>query len=132
MDEKRHERMAAVYRKIRDRRADLKAEFKKEDDALKDQMEAIENAFMEEMDALGQTTVKTNEGTVFIKESMKANFADWDAALAWMKEHDDFGLLTQRPAINAVREHINEEGEPPPGVNIFRERSVQIRKPSKK
>lgn len=132
MDEKRHERMARVYRRIRDKRSEMKAAFDEQDKALKEQMEVIENTFMHEMDELGQTTIKTDEGTIFIKENLKANFADWAAALTWMKEHDDFGLLTQRPAINAVREHINEEGEPPPGVNIFRDRSVQIRKPSKK
>jgi len=132
MEEKRHARMAAVYRKIRDKRAELKASFNEQDDALKEQMESIENAFMEEMDELGQETIKTPEGTVFIKENLKANFADWSASLEWMKEHDDFGLLTHRPAVGAVREFINETGEPPPGVNIFRERTVQIRKPTTK
>lgn len=126
------EQMVRVYRRIRDKRSDLKDAFKQEDDVLKAKLEMIENALMAHFNATKTTTHKTDDGTAYISETTKASFSDWEAAIDWMKREDCFEYLTHSVAVKAVTDYIREHGEPPPGIRTFKERNVRVRAPKPK
>lgn len=123
-----YEKVARVYRKIRDKRAELKREFEAQDHVLRDQLEQLEHALLNEFNESGSTSVKTDSGIIFTQEELKASVADWGAYVAWMRENDAFEMVQKRPAITEVRKYMDEYGDIPPGLNIHRQRVIRIRK----
>jgi hypothetical protein len=59
-----------------------------------------------------------------------ANVADWDAVLTFIKNHDAFDMLEKRVSKTAVRSHMDETGEVPPGITYGTKLGVNIRKAS--
>ena len=123
-----YNRMARVYRMIRDKRSELKQKFEAEDRALRENLEQLEAALLESLNESGVSTVKTDSGTIFTQEDMKASISDWGAYVDWMQRNDAFEMVQKRPAITEVRKYMEEYGDIPPGLDIHRRRVVRVRK----
>ena len=70
------DRLAKVYRKIRDQISELTKEYDTQVEVLKAQQEEIKNAMKDQMQALGVTSVRTPQGTVVMSVKTRYSTAD--------------------------------------------------------
>lgn len=121
-----------VYRKIRDARKLLADEYKAQDNALIAQLNIAANELLRRLSERGSTQTKTEYGTAFVVEEMQATIADEVAFRDFVMEQRDLAFYQKR----VKKEHLvewmkNNGGVLPPGINIFRERVINVRAPRK-
>ena len=112
---------------LRDRKTELNEELKK----LKEAEEkldawllwALKNA------GLSKMGVETSHGnvTVFSKINTRYSVADWDSVRTFVEEEGAWDILTKSVSSSAVKELV-EHGENVPGLNVYKEEVVQVRK----
>jgi hypothetical protein len=117
-----------IYIRLRDRRAQRKKEYEEADAADKAAQEKIESQIMEQFNADGTDSLKTEFGTAYRSIKTQASVADWDAALEFIKDKDFWGMLEKRVNKTAVEAYIEENEVPPPGVNITRVQTINVRR----
>jgi hypothetical protein len=125
MSEATAEQLARVYVKIRDKRRELA----KQDDELKEQLDAISLQLLEICKAQGASTIRTEHGTVSRRISKNYWTSDWGSFFQFIKEHDAFSLLQHR--INNANMATFLEENPdlcPPGMNAEMSQTVVITK----
>lgn len=123
-----YSRMARVYQKIREKRTELKKAFEEEDRHLKEKLEMLEAEMISALSDMGVSSLRTDNGTIFTQEDVKASVDDWGVYVDWMKDNDAFEMVQKRPAIREVRQYMEEHGEIPPGLSVHRTRVVRVRK----
>ena len=122
----------AGYIKLRDLRDDLK---KKQAVALKeltDRMWKLENYIQKILVDSGQESAKTASGTAFLQTDTSVAIEDFDATLAFIKEHDLWAMLEKRVSKSVVTDYIESTQEIPPGLKVTREISCHVRRPGGK
>ena len=97
---------------------------------LKAKMTKLESWLMQKADEDGVTSFKTTAGTAFVTTTDFANVADWDAVLTFIKENDAFDMLEKRVSKTAVRAHMDETGDVPPGITYGSKIGINVRKAS--
>jgi hypothetical protein len=123
------EKLAKVYIKIRDARRDLKKKFDEEDGALKAKLEKIEGVMLTFLNENKQESARTTVGTFFKQEEVTPTAADWDAIYKWIKKNDAFEMLERRIKKTFVSEYMEaHKGSIPPGVSVYREYVVRVRR----
>lgn len=124
------DRAVKAYIKMRDARSALKAQFEKDDKAIKDQQEILQNFFLEKMQRMGGiTAIATEFGTVYQDIDVKSSCSDWGALFEFIAKNDAWDLMEKRLGKLAVKKFMEDnEGRLPPGVNVFKEATVKIRR----
>jgi hypothetical protein len=113
---------------FRDSRAELKKQYDINDARLKEYMEKRETKLLEMMQNIDAQSLKTPFGTAYIQIKTRYSCADWPAYWDYMKTNDRMDLLEKRPAQAALAK-IQEDGkELPPGLNLYSERTVTVRR----
>lgn len=123
-----YDRMVRAYMKIRDKRAELKREYEEQDKELRSKLQLLEAEFQKEFASSGTKSIKTDDGVVFQQTVTKASISDTSTFLPWVREHDALDMLQKRVTVKAVTDYIEEFGETPPGITVYREHEVRIRK----
>ena len=127
------DKLAKVYRKMRDQISELTKEYDTQVEILKAQQEEIKNAMKEQMQALGVTSVRTDQGTVVLSVKTRYSTADWDSFKKFVMEHDALDLFEKRIAQLNMKQFLDENpGVVPPGLNSNSEYDVSVRKPTSK
>lgn len=127
------DKLAKVYRKMRDQISELTKEYDTQVELLKAQQDEIKNAMKEQMQALGVTSVRTDQGTVVLSVKTRYSTADWDSFKKFVLEHDALDLFEKRIAQLNMKQFLDENpGIVPPGLNSNSEYDVSVRKPSAK
>jgi len=125
------DRLAKVYRKIRDQISTLTKEYDTQVEVLKAQQEEIKNAMKDQMQALGVTSVRTPQGTVVLSVKTRYSTADWDSFKKFVVEHDAIDLFEKRIAQTNMKQFLEENpGVVPPGLNSNAEYDISVRKPT--
>lgn len=125
------DRLAKVYRKIRDQISELTKEYDTQVEVLKAQQEEIKNAMKDQMQALGVTSVRTPQGTVVMSVKTRYSTADWDSFKKFVVEHDAIDLFEKRIAQSNMKQFLEENpGVVPPGLNSNAEYDISVRKPT--
>lgn len=124
------EQVVETYLKLRRKKEAIEASTKEQLAAVKDKMTKLESWLMQKADEEGVTSFKTSAGTAFVTSTDFANVADWDAVLTFIKENEAFDMLEKRVSKTAVRAHMDETGEVPPGITYGSKLGVSIRKAS--
>lgn len=124
------EQVVATYLKLRRKKEEIEAETKDRVADVKAKMTKLESWLMQKADEDGVTSFKTPAGTAFVTSTDFANVADWDAVLTFIKENDAFDMLEKRVAKTAVRAHMDETGDVPPGITYGSKLGINIRKAS--
>ena len=125
------DRLAKVYRKIRDQISTLTKEYDTQVEVLKAQQEEIKNAMKDQMQALGVTSVRTPQGTVVMSIKTRYSTADWDSFKKFVVEHDAIDLFEKRIAQTNMKQFLEENpGVVPPGLNSNAEYDISVRKPT--
>ena len=116
------------YLKLREARSKLKREYEEQDEALKAKMEKLTNALAQVMVDTNSTQLGSNFGTVYRQVKTKASCADWPSLWGFVAEENRFDFLEKRLSAKAINDFINETGVNPPGVNLYQEYEVVVRK----
>ena len=127
------DKLAKVYRKMRDQISELTKEYDTQVELLKAQQDEIKNAMKEQMQALGVTSVRTDQGTVVLSVKTRYSTDDWDSFKKFVIEHEDLDLFEKRIAQTNMKQFLDENpGVVPPGLNSNSEYDVSVRKPTAK
>ena len=81
-DKKLAEKLTRVYLKIRDKKAQLSAEFKKQEDDLNQQLDQVKAALLNYCKEQGLESVKTSEGIFYRSVKTRYWTSDWEAMVA--------------------------------------------------
>lgn len=105
---------------------------------LKRIRETCENQLLVKADATGTTGFKVDGvATTFIAEDVKITMADAGQFAAFLNalppDQDRYGFYEQRVSSRRVTEYMKANGGvAPPGLNLFRQRVMRVRKASDK
>jgi len=128
-----NDKLVKVFIRIRDAKAALRKKMEAEVEALDAQLRSVAAELKARCLTLGATSFKTDEGTVYISETLKVSCGDWGIFYDWIKENDKLDMLEQRVKAGEIKIYMDShKGELPPGISIFRETEARIRKPTKK
>lgn len=120
--------IVAAYVRLRDQKAELKAQ---QAEVMKPYDEALAKLEAEALQILSDTGVesmKTSAGTVYKSVATSATVQDKSAFMNYIKEHQAFDLLDVRVNKTAVQDFVTENQDTPPGVVVRREMKVGFRR----
>lgn len=120
----------ALYIKMRDRKAELKAEFDAKVAPLNEKMDKLEAKLLDVFNQTGMDSVKTEFGTAYSTTRVTASVADKEVFMAHIRANDDWGLLEVRASKTAVDQYRSVHDDIPPGVSMREERVVNVRRSS--
>jgi len=124
------DKLALIYRKIRDKIGVLTKEYDTQVEALKAQQDQIKFAMKDQMKALGVKSVRTDLGTVTLTTKTRYNTQDWDSFKEFILEHKMVDLLEKRIAqINMANFLEENPNVVPPGLNSSTEYDITVTKP---
>jgi KaiC/GvpD/RAD55 family RecA-like ATPase len=122
-------RITQAHINIRDARHDLKRQFEEADADLKRAQQKLEAAMLDHLNKHGMDAVRTEFGTFYAQEEITPSASDWNALYEWIKEHDAWEALERRIKKTFIKEYQEaHSGGLPPGVSVFRERIVRVRR----
>jgi len=126
------EELVKAYLTLRTARETLASEFKLKDKELESEMLTIEQAMLGVCNETNADSIKTQHGTVIRKMNQTYHCTDWDNFKKFILENEVIDLLQQRIAQTNFKEFIAERQEEglPPGINVMRELTVMVRKPT--
>jgi len=119
-----------LYIKMRDRKAELKAEFDAKVAPLNEKMDKLEAKLLDVFNQTGMDSVKTEFGTAYATTRVTASVADKEVFMNHIKEHDDWGLLEVRASKTAIDQYRSVHDDIPPGISMREERVVSVRRSS--
>jgi len=120
----------SIYIKMRDKKAQMKAEFDASVAPLNEKMEKLEAKLLDVFNKTGIDSVKTEFGTAYTTTRVTASVADREIFMTHVKENDDWALLEVRASKTAVEQYRETNNDLPPGVSIREERVVNVRRSS--
>ena len=128
------EDLTNAYMNIRTEREKLSADFKAKDEALKEELEVVERELLKICAEQNVDLMRTKFGTVSRNIKTRVHVIDWDSFYDYIIEHKAPQLLTKRIHEGNFEEFTSERKHEglPPGVNVAREYTITVRKPSKK
>lgn len=125
-------KLAAVYIKIRTKRAELLSAYELEDNKLKEALETLEEEMLEKCKDEDADSIKTPFGTIV--RSVKTRYwpADWEIFNQYVIDNEALGLLEKRVHQTNMGQWLEEHTDnPPPGLNIDRRYACTVRKAAK-
>lgn len=138
------EKMIKLFIKTRAAKAAGQKVWDAQEAEFKKIMEACENNMLALADRQGVTGFTTPFGTTYTAETSKISIADDKAFFDFVRETGDLDFFERRVSSTHVADYLKKlaaEAEqlgtpeivvPPPGLNIFRERVMRVRKATEK
>lgn len=119
----------SLYIQLRDKKAQMKAEFDASIAPLQEKMDKLEAKLLEVFNKTGMDSVKTEFGTAYASTRTTASVADRDIFMDYVKTNEEWALLEVRVSKTAVDQFRSaNDDELPPGINVREERVVNIRR----
>ena len=123
------DKMTKAYIKIRNKRAELKAAFTKEDEGLAHQLDILKRALLSYCENNKVESVRTDEGLFFRSQRTKYWTSDWDAMHKFVVEHAVPELFDRRLNQTNMKQFLEENHElKPEGLKIDSEYVISVRK----
>lgn len=116
------------YLKIRDAKAEREAAHKEDMKRFTSALTKIEQLLLKEFNETGQDSAKTKSGTAYRSTRTSAKVADRDSFLAFVRDTEGWDFLESRVNKTAVEAFMEENGELPPGVDVSRAVTINIRR----
>jgi len=120
----------SIYIKMRDKKAQMKAEFDASVAPLNEKMEKLEAKLLDVFNKTGIDSVKTEFGTAYTTTRVTASVADREIFMTHVRENDDWALLEVRASKTAVEQYRETNNDLPRGVSTREERVVNVRRSS--
>lgn len=119
----------SIYIQLRDKKAQMKAEFDAQVAPLQEKMDKLEAKLLEVFNNTGMDSVKTEFGTAYATVRTTASVADRESFMDYVKANEEWALLEVRVSKTAVEQYRSaNDNELPPGVNVREERVVNVRR----
>lgn len=123
------DKLAEVYIKIRDKRAELKEQYEAQDDGLKAQQELLAEKMLDICRDNNADSIKTPAGTIIRKVDTRYWTTDWDSMYQFIEEHDAYPLLEKRIHQTNLKQFLEENPELlPAGLQADRKYTVVVRR----
>jgi len=123
------EKLTRVYIKIRDKRAELAATFKDEDDKLKADQDKIKRALLDHCKEHSVESVRTSEGVFYRTVKQRYWTSDWDSMNKFILENGVPEFFEKRLNQTVVKQFLDENPDTvPPGLNVDSEYAISVRK----
>jgi hypothetical protein len=120
------DKLVRMYTKMRAAMQDLD----KQIENIKEQQQEVKNAMKDQMMALGTKSVRTDFGTITLKEKSRYYTQDWDSFKKFIVEHDAVDLLEKRIAQLNMQTFLEENPSlHPPGLSSLAEFDIAVTKP---
>jgi hypothetical protein len=129
MDDIPTDKLVKAYVKMRDKRKEMSAQYKLEDEAIEEQMNVIEAMLLEVCKASGAKSIRTAFGTAMM--GVKTNYmtSDWGSMYEFIKENDLPELLERRISQLNMKEFLeNNPDKMPKGMNVMSKYSITVRR----
>lgn len=127
------EKRVKLFIKTRAAKSAAKKEFDEQEAQYAKIMERCENSMLKEAGEQGVTGFTTPWGTTYTAEEMKISIADDSAFFGFVKGQGDLDFFERRVSSTHVKQYMElNGGHLPPGLNVFRERVMRVRKASDK
>ena len=124
--------LVKIYLTIRTEREKLKSGWEVEDGELEQEMKLLEQSMLTVCNDTNASSIRTESGTVIrsLKERFTTN--DWDNFKKFVLDNEAIDLLEGRIHQGNFKEFMAEHKDEglPPGVNVMREFTIVVRKPS--
>ena len=102
------DKLAEIYIKIRDKRAEIKEKFEAEDASLKEQQDLLAQEMLEVCYENNADSIKTPAGTIIRKVDTRYWTTDWDSMYQFIQEHDAYPLLEKRLHQTNLKQFLEE------------------------
>jgi hypothetical protein len=123
------ERLTRVFHKIKDKRAELAAEFKEKDDKLSSQLEEVKKALLDFCKEQGLDSVRTSEGMFYRSTKVRYWTSDWESMHNFVLEHRAPELFDKRLNQSNMKQFLEENPElVPKGLNVDSEYVITVRR----
>lgn len=124
------DRIVQAFTAIKDARTAKRHAWEAEDLQLEQDQDKLKALMLDTLNGLGGTSITTSHGTVYRTERVRPSAADWNSVYAWiMADPDRFELLEKRLKATFVKQFMEDNaGAIPPGVNVYREYEVAVRR----
>jgi hypothetical protein len=123
------DKLAEIYIKIRDKRAELKEQFESQDNELKHQQDLLAEQMLALCHEQGADSIKTPAGTIIRKVDTRYWTTDWDSMYQFIEEHDAFPLLEKRLHQTNMRQFLEENPDLlPAGLQADSKYTVVVRR----
>lgn len=130
-DKKLAEKLTRVYLKIRDKKAQLSSDFKKQEEDLNQKLDKVKAALLDYCKEQGLESVKTSEGIFYRSVKTRYWTSDWEAMHQFVMEHNVPEFLEKRLNQTNVRTFLEDNPETvPKGLNVDSEYIISVRKKS--
>ena len=124
--------LVKIYLTIRNEREKLKSYWEVKDGELEQEMKVLEQSMLTVCNDTNASSIRTESGTVIrsLKERFTTN--DWDNFKKFVLDNEAIDLLERRIHQGNFKEFMAEHKDEglPPGVNVMREFTIVVRKPS--
>tara|TARA_R110000744_G_scaffold2196_6_gene8781 strand:+ start:5351 stop:5794 length:444 start_codon:yes stop_codon:yes gene_type:complete len=128
-DKKLAEKLTRVYLKIRNKKAQLSSDYKKQEDDLNQKLDKVKAALLDYCKEQGLESVKTSEGLFYRSVKTRYWTSDWEAMHKFVMEHDVPEFLEKRLNQTSVKIFLEENPETVPmGLNVDSEYIISVRK----
>lgn len=126
------DKLAKVYRKIKQQIDLLTQEYDTKVEVLKAQQDEIRFAMKDQMKTLGVKSVSTAFGTVSLIHKTRYSTEDWESFDKFVVENDVPALFERRIAQSNMAKYLEENPTRiPPGLSTFSDFEIRVTKPSK-
>jgi hypothetical protein len=125
------EKAAELYIKLRDLKKEMEDDHDNRVAPLNAKLEELKNQFSDQMNSLGVDSMKTTSGTVSFRSKVSAALSDASAFWNYVVTQGNFDLIDKRANVTAVKDFVEANGVPPPGVNYSVYRDVSVTRPRK-
>ena len=122
------DKIVDTYVQLRDKRDCIRREQQEALAPYNEAMSKLEDIMLTHLLALGADNIKTPHGTAYQAELVSAKVTDWDSTLQFIRAEELWHMLEKRVSKQAVAEFVQETGHLPPGVDIARTKTVNIRR----
>jgi len=115
------------YINLRNKRSTIKKIYTEKDTELKSEMTKIEMDILEFLDSTGQASAKTMHGTAYKQNKTSVTVSDGKQFFDFVMQNNATDLLERRVNKTAYNTYV-DDGIDVPGVNVYTEAKVMIRK----
>ena len=124
--------LVKVYLTIRNQRDKVEAEMKSQMRELEDELNLLEQTFMSTCNESNANSIRTSYGTVIRKLNERYTVNDGDSFRKFILSNGAVDLFEARIHQGNFKEFLKENQADglPPGVNVMREFTIVVRKPS--
>ena len=128
-DKKLAEKLTRVYLKIRDKKAQLSSDYKKQEEDLNQKLDKVKAALLDYCKEQGLESVKTSEGLFYRSVKTRYWTSDWEAMHKFILENEVPEFMEKRLNQTIVKTFLEENPEiAPQGLNVNSEYIISVRK----